>query len=132
MDWLQSRLVEALIPNAALFGVILAYLCRKGPATARGAVLWLGLLLGLTVLAIWVSVGAWSDFFSTLSLVIACAFAFVYPPCAFYWMRFGVMTSGRTGVVKVLVLALLAVLGVLWFGRIILAVNQALGMSGWN
>ena len=132
MDLLHSRLVDALIPNAGLFGIIFAYLCRKRLATSRGATLWLVLILGITVLAIWVTVGAWNDFYSMLSLLIACAFAFFYPPCAFYWMRFGAMSVGRTNPARILVLALLAVLGVLWVGRIMLAVNQAVGLSTWN
>ena len=116
MKSLPEIFITSLIPSAALLGVLFAILRRKQPVTFPDAVLWL--VLTLATLAVGLGPVISRTFSQPISFASLCAFTFVFPPCACYWLRLQKLEALRkVGTLKFLtmVLGLLAVLGILWF-----------------
>ena len=116
MESLEYSFIASLIPSAALLGVFFAFLRRKQPVTFQDAVLWLALIV--TTLAVGLGPVVSRTFNQPISFASLCAFTFVFPPCAYYWLRFQKLNALlKVGTFKPLtmVLCLLAVLGIIWF-----------------
>jgi hypothetical protein len=116
MEQLQYSLIASLIPSAALLGVLFAFQRRRQLLTLREAGRWLGLAAGTFGLAF--APVLWRTFNETLSFVGICAFAFVFPHCAFCWVRLQRADApGNVSLFRLmaLVLSFLALLGIFWF-----------------
>ena len=134
MRFLQNILFASLIPSAGLLGVVFAYLWRKRPTSGRGAVLWLVLILGSTLPVVWQVIQRqfWSDFRHVVALASFCAFAFVYPRGAVYWLRVARKTEADGLALGMeLVSCLLFFLGIAW-GGLIACMSTNIALTVWK
>lgn len=125
MEALQYSLIASLIPSAALLGVLFAFQRRGQRLAFRDAGRWLGLAVGAFALAF--APVVWRSFSETLSFMGICAFAFVFPHCAYCWVRLqraDAPDDVNLFRLMALVLSFLALLGIFWF-----CLNFALSMS---
>jgi hypothetical protein len=116
MESLEYSFIASLIPSAALLGVLFAYFRRKQAAVFHDAALWLALTV--TTLAVGLGPVVSRSFNQPISFAGLCAFTFVFPPCAWYWLRFHKLNAVlNVGTFKLMsmVLSFLAVLGIFWF-----------------
>jgi len=116
MESLEYSFIASLIPSAALLGVLFAFLRRKQPVTFQDAVLWLALIVA--TLAVGLGPVVSRTFNQPVSFAGLCTFTFVFPPCAYYWLRFqkmnALLQAGTSKLIS-MVLSLLAGLGIFWF-----------------
>jgi hypothetical protein len=125
MESLQYSLIASLIPSAAMLGVLFAFQRRKQPLAFREAGRWLVLAVGAFALAF--APVLWRNFSETLSFMGICAFAFIFPHCAYCWVRLqraDAPEDVNLFRLMALVLSFLALLGIFWF-----CLNFALSMT---
>jgi len=116
MEALQYSLIASLIPSAALLGVLFAFQRRRQPLAFREAGRWLGLAVGTFALAF--APVIWRNFSETLSFFGICVFTFIFPHCAYSWVRLQrVDAPDDVNIFRLmaLVLSFLALLGIFWF-----------------
>jgi len=134
VETLPDILIASLIPNSALFGILLAFHRRRKPTSLRVGMFWLVLTFGIGGLTLWasgVTLFPGSPIIEPLTIPGFCAFVFIYPHATFYWMRFHAASPpGPANLAKILGVSLLVLVGVPWFFLVVvLSINAAVTVS---